>query len=113
MWTLNVLFPDLYPFLSFSTASGSPAAAHNVGSMSVCEKTSLDVVPGLMTPGQRIAHGTRQPPSKLVSFSPRKGVDPPSGQLMTSAPLAVEYMTSVLSAMPSSSSLSSSLPTCP
>ena len=88
-------------------------AASSVGSMSVCEKISLDTVPGLMTPGQRIAHGTRQPPSQLVSFSPRNGVAPPSGQLMTSAPLSVEYMTMVLSAMPSSSSLSSSLPTWP
>ena len=93
--------------------SGSPAAATSVGSMSVCEKISLDTVPGLITPGQRIAHGTRQPPSQLVSFSPRNGVVPPSGQLMTSAPLSVEYITMVLSAMPSSSSLSSSLPTCP
>ena len=68
--------------------------------MSVCEKISLDTVPGLITPGQRIAHGTRQPPSQLVSFSPRNGVEPPSGQLMTSAPLSVEYITMVLSAMP-------------
>src|SRR6185503_11537615 len=60
-----------------------------------------------------IAHGTRHPPSKFVSFSPRNGVDPPSGQLMTSAPLSVEYITIVLSVMPSSSSLSSSCPTCP
>ena len=81
--------------------------------MSVCEKISLDTVPGLITPGQRIAHGTRQPPSKFVSFSPRNGVVPPSGQLITSAPLSVEYITIVLSAMPSSSSLSSSLPTWP
>ena len=43
--------------------SGSPAAAASVGSMSVCENISLETVPGLMTPGQRIAHGTRQPPS--------------------------------------------------
>ena len=76
--------------------------------MSLCEKISLDTVPGLMTPGQRIAQGTRQPPSQLVSFSPRNGVVPPSGQLITSAPLSVEYITMVLSAMPSSSSLSSS-----
>ena len=32
-----------------------------------------------MTPGQRITHGTRQPPSQFVSFSPRNGVAPPSG----------------------------------
>ena len=47
-----------------------------------------------------MAQGTRQPPSKLVAFSPRNGVVPPSGQLMTSAPLSVEYITMVLSAMP-------------
>ena len=93
--------------------SGSPAAASSVGSMSWCEKISLETVPGLMTPGQRIAHGTRQPPSQLVSFSPRNGVVPPSGQLSSSAPLSVEYITMVLSAMPSSSSLSSSCPTWP
>src|SRR4029453_2478191 len=84
-----------------------------VGSMSVCEKISLDTVPGLIMPGQRIAHGTRQPPSKLVSFSPRNGVGPPSGQLITSAPLSVEYITMVLSAMPRSSSFLSSCPTWP
>src|SRR5688572_16891340 len=113
MCTLNVLLPDLRPFFSLPTMSGSPATAASVGSMSWCENISLETVPGLMTPGQRIAQGTRQPPSKLVSFSPRNGVDPPSGQLMTSAPLSVEYITMVFSVMPSSSSLSSSLPTWP
>src|SRR5262245_17217305 len=93
--------------------SGSPAAASSVGNISVCEKISLDSVPGLMTPGHRMKLGTRQPPSQLVSFSPRKGVQPPSGQLKHSAPLSVEYITMVLSVMPSSSSLSNSLPTCP
>src|SRR4029453_15807742 len=113
MWTLNVFLPALNPFLSFATMSGSPPTAANVGSMSVCENISLDTVPGLMTPGQRIAQGTRHPPSKLVSFSPRNGVVPPSGQLITSAPLSVEYITIVLSVIPRSSSLSSSFPTCP
>src|SRR5678815_394115 len=74
---------------------------------------SLDTVPGLVTPGHRIAQGTRHPPSQLVSFSPRNGVQPPSGQLRHSAPLSVEYITMVLSAIPSSSILSSSLPTWP
>src|SRR5271167_3478256 len=64
-----------------------------------------------MTPGHRIAQGTRQPPSQLVSFSPRNGVVPPSGQDMTSAPLSVEYITMVLSVIPSASSLASSCPT--
>jgi hypothetical protein len=47
----------------------------------------------------------------LVAFSLRNGVVPPSGQLMTSAPLSVEYMTMVLSAMPRSSSSLRSWPT--
>src|SRR6476620_7173854 len=111
MCTLNVLLPDLNPCLSFSTTSGSPAAAASVGSMSVWEKTSLETVPALLTPGQRIAQGTRQPPSQLVSFSPRNGVVPPSGQLITSAPLSVEYITMVSLVMPSSSSLWRSTPT--
>src|SRR5688500_14417974 len=102
MWALNVLVPALCPFLTFSTISGSPAAASSVGSTSVCENISLDTVPALITPGQRIAQGTRQPPSQLVSFSPRNGVQPPSGQLRHSAPLSVEYITMVLSAIPSS-----------
>jgi len=46
----------------------------------------LNTEPGLIVPGQRMAVGTRQPPSQLVAFSPRNGVVPPSGQLMTSAP---------------------------
>jgi hypothetical protein len=37
--------------------------------MSWCEKMSLETVPGLMTPGHLMAHGTRQAPSKFVSFS--------------------------------------------
>src|SRR6476661_1644301 len=113
MCTLNVFLPALYPFLSFSTTSGSPAAASSVGSMSVCEKISLETVPALSTPGQRIAHGTRQPPSQFVSFSPRNGVMPPSGQLHVSAPLSVEYMTMVFSTMLRSSSFFSNCPTCP
>ena len=70
--------------------------------MSWCEKISLLTVPGLMTPGQRIAHGTRHPPSQFVAFSPRNGVFPPSGQLLFSAPLSLEYITIVLLAIPSS-----------
>ena len=44
---------------------------------------------GFAKPGQRIIVGTRKPPSQLVAFSPRNGVLPPSGQLITSAPLSV------------------------
>ncbi len=39
------------------------------------------IVPGLITPGQRMTHGTRKPPSQLVAFSPLNGVVPPSGQV--------------------------------
>ena len=81
--------------------------------MSWCEKISLETVPGLMTPGQRIAVGTRQPPSQFVSFSPRNGVAPPSGQLNSSAPLSVEYITMVLSAMPEFVELGEELPDLP
>ena len=57
--TLKVLLPTGMPFRSFAFTSGSPAAASSVGSMSSCEKMSLWMVPGLITPGQRITQGTR------------------------------------------------------
>ncbi len=69
--------------------SGSPAAASSVGSQSSCEKMSLTIVPGLITPGQRTSIGTRKPPSQVVPFSPWNGVVPPSGQVPVSAPLSV------------------------
>ena len=47
-----------------------------------------------------------------MSFWLRNGVLAPSGQVSFSGPLSVEYMTMVLSAMPSSSSLSSIWPIC-
>ena len=86
---MNVLPPSVQPFMQRATTSVSPAAAANVGIRSSWEKMSLLMVPGLMTPGQRITVGTRKPPSQLVAFSPRNGVMPPSGQVMTSAPLSV------------------------
>ena len=79
--------------------------------MSSWAKISFETVPGLITPGQRIMQGTRQPASQLVSFSPRNGDVPPSGHENASLPLSVEYMTMVLSAMPSSSSFASIRPT--
>ena len=60
-------------------------------------------LPGWILPGQRTSIGTRNAPSQLVSFSLRNGVMPPSGQVFMWGPLSVEYMTKVLSAMPSSS----------
>ena len=92
--------------------SGLPAAASSVGNMSMCETMPFRTEPALILPGQRMKHGTRQPPSQLVSFWPRNGVLAPSGQVSFSGPLSVEYMTMVLSAMPSSSSLSSIWPIC-
>jgi hypothetical protein len=64
------------------------------------------IEPGLILPGQRIMQGTRYPPSQFEFFSFRNGVLPPSGQEKHSAPLSVEYITMVLSAMPNLSSLS-------
>ena len=92
--------------------SGLPAAASNVGNMSMWETMPFSTESGLIFPGQRMKQGTRQPPSQLVSFWPRNGVVAPSGQVSFSGPLSVEYMTMVLSAMPSSSSLSSIMPIC-
>ena len=78
----------------------------------MCETMPFSTEPALILPGQRMKHGTRQPPSQLESFWPRNGVLAPSGQVSFSGPLSVEYMTMVLSAMPSSSSLSSIWPIC-
>jgi len=71
----------------------------------------LQTDPGAMRPGQRSSKGTRKAPSQLVFFSLRKGVVPPSGQLLRCGPLSVEYWTMVLSATPISSSRSSIWPT--
>ena len=79
----------LWPFFSFSTMSGSPAAARNVGSQSWCWTISLDTTPAGILPGQRIISGTRNAPSQLVFFSLRNGVVPPSGQLLRCGPLSV------------------------
>ena len=42
---------------------------------------SLEIEPASILPGQRTIEGTRQPPSQLVFFSPRKGVAAASGQV--------------------------------
>ena len=44
------------------------------------------------------------PPSQVVSFPPLKGVMPPSGKVIVSAPLSVVKTTIVLSSWPMSSS---------
>jgi len=91
--------------------AASPATASSVGNMSRWLQMSLTTTPAGIFPGQRITHGTRNAPSQLEFFSLRNGVMPASGQLFMCGPLSVEYITNVSSAMPSSSSRSSTDPT--
>ena len=90
MCTLKVVSPISWPAFSFSTMSGSPAAARNVGSQSWCWTISFETVPAAIFPGQRISSGTRNAPSQFVFFSLRNGVMPPSGQVFMCGPLSVE-----------------------
>src|SRR6516162_6995662 len=76
----------------------------SVGSQSRAENIWFLTVPGLMCPGQRTTSGARMPPSQVVSFPPLNGVVPPSGKVITSAPLSVVKATIVLSSWPMSSS---------
>ena len=76
----------------------------SVGNQSRDANISFLTVPGLMTPGQRMTIGARMPPSQVVSFPPLNGVVPPSGKVITSAPLSVVNTTIVLSSWPMSSS---------
>ena len=89
MWTLNVVSPAVCPALSFSTMSGSPAAASRVGSQSWW----LDDLVGdhaRRDPAGPADHlGTRKAPSQFVFFSLRNGVIPPSGQVFMCGPLSV------------------------
>ena len=89
MCTLNVLPAASWPCLSFSTMSGSPAAARNVGSQSWCCTISLETTPAGILPGQRTSSGTRNAPSQFVFFSLRNGVIAPSGQVFMCGPLSV------------------------
>ena len=90
MCTRKDLSPAVWPCFSFSTISGSPAAARKVGSQSWCWMISLEITPAGILPGQRTISGTRKAPSQLVFFSLRNGVIPPSGQLFMWGPLSVE-----------------------
>src|SRR4030095_3342703 len=83
---------------------GPPAISTNVGTQSSEENISLKTVPGLITPGQRMTHGARLPPSQVLSLPALNGVTPPSGNVWTSAPLSVVKTTIVLSSWPMSSS---------
>ena len=79
-----------------------PAMLTSVGSQSSDAKMSFLTVPGLMTPGQRMTHGARMPPSQVFIFEPLNGVMPPSGKVNVSAPLSVVKTTIVLSSWPMS-----------
>src|SRR5215469_5420723 len=89
---------------------GPPAMLTNVGTQSREANISFLTVPGLITPGQRITIGARMPPSQVVSFPPLKGVVPPSGKVMVSAPLSVVKTTMVLLVCPKSSIFLSTRP---
>jgi hypothetical protein len=82
--------PMVWPAFSFSTMSGSPAAARKVGSQSWCWMISFETTPAGIFPGQRTISGTRNAPSQFVFFSLRNGVMPPSGQVFMCGPLSVE-----------------------
>jgi hypothetical protein len=82
--------PILCPALSFSTMSGSPAAARKIGSQSWWPTISFDTTPAGIRPGHRIISGIRKAPSQLVFFSLRNGVIAPSGQVFMCGPLSVE-----------------------
>jgi len=74
-----------------------PAMLTSVGSQSSDANMSFFTVPGRMVPGQRTRRGARMPPSQVLSLPPLKGVVPPSGKVMVSAPLSVVKTTIVLS----------------
>src|SRR5215470_12211350 len=95
-WPASICFFSPSPF-------GPPAMLTSVGSQSREANISLLTVPGLITPGQRITIGARIPPSQVVSLPPLKGVLPPSGKVMVSAPLSVVKTTIVLLVWPMAS----------
>ena len=104
MWTLKVLSPALWPLSSFSRNVG--VAGHrrrkSAASRGAARCRSSRRPAGIL-PGQRTRSGTRKAPSQFVFFSLRNIVMPASGHEFMCGPLSVEYMTKVLSVMPSSS----------
>src|SRR6478609_6990027 len=100
---MPLYLPPMICLLS-SSPFGPPAISTNVGNQSNDANISLKMVPGFTTPGQRMTHGARMPPSQVVSFPALNGVTPPSGKVCTSAPLSVVKTTMVLSSSPMSSS---------
>ncbi len=91
--------------------SGTPAADSSVTNQSLWLTIPVSTVPAAIRAGQRTIAGTRKAPSQFEFFSLRNGVIPASGQEFMCGPLSVEYITMVLSAMPSSSRVSSRVPT--
>lgn len=95
--------------LSSAAVSGIfiSATSAAVAMMSTSEISWLDLVSGLMVPGQQAMKGTRWPPSNASAFVPRQwfwSSAPPFLSFAKSAfgevPLSVVKMTSVSSAMP-------------
>src|SRR5215471_7384381 len=107
--TMPGYWPASICFLSPSPL-GPPAISTRVGSQSRDANISFLIVPGLMTPGQRITIGARMPPSQVLSLPPLNGVTPPSGKVMVSAPLSVVKTTMVLLVWPMSSIFLSTTP---
>jgi len=79
---------------------GAPAMVAKVGSQSSCETVPLRVTLAAKWPGQRKKVGTRQAPSQLEFFSPRKGAAGASGQVLQCGPLSVGHLTTVYSSLP-------------
>ena len=80
---LRIRFPQTRSFLMDDSTllRWKDSLAVN-GTNRVREIPPLLTEPGLTTPGQRTAAGTRQRPAQLVFFSPRKGVAAASGQVL-------------------------------
>ncbi len=74
MCTLNFLPAASWPFFSFSTMSGSPAAARNVGSQSWCWTISLETTPGRdpAGPAHHHRHAERAFPVRVLLAAERR-----------------------------------------
>src|SRR6187402_1034844 len=71
-----------------------------VGSRSTEQKVRFDTLPALITPGYRIRHALRVPPSKPVPFASRYGVLPEWLPYTVQGPLSDVKITKVLSSTP-------------
>ena len=86
----------------------TPAASQAVAKISMVSVIRSVRLPGLITPGQRAAPGTRRPPSYMCCFSPRHG--PLLAPLASTPPLSLVKITSVFVAKPVRSSVSNTFP---